>query len=64
MQRASEMAGAGSSRERADLFLGLVRRLSAEERAFVLGLLRGGLRQGALESVVMTGGGPRRWRRP
>jgi ATP-dependent DNA ligase I len=54
MQRASEMAGAGSSRERADLFLGLVRRLSADERAFVLGLLRGGLRQGALESVVMT----------
>jgi len=54
MQRASEMAGAGSSRERSELFLGLVRRLSAEERAFVLGLLRGGLRQGALESVVMT----------
>ena len=54
MQRASEMAGAGSSRARAELFLGLVRRLSAEERAFVLGLLRGGLRQGALESVVMT----------
>jgi DNA ligase 1 len=54
MQRASEMAGAGSSRERAELLLGLVRRLSAVERAFVLGLLRGGLRQGALESVVMT----------
>jgi ATP-dependent DNA ligase I len=54
MQRASEMAGAGSSRERAELFLGLVRSLTAEERAFVLGLLRGGLRQGALESVVMT----------
>ena len=54
MQRASELAGAGSSRERADVFLGLVRRLTAEERALVLGLLRGGLRQGALESVVMT----------
>jgi DNA ligase-1 len=54
MQSASEMAGAGSSRERAALFLGLVRRLSAEERTFVLGLLRRGLRQGALESVVMT----------
>jgi DNA ligase 1 len=54
MQRASEMAGAGSSRERADLFLGLVRRLTARERALVLGLLRGELRQGALESVVMT----------
>jgi DNA ligase 1 len=54
MQSASEMAGAGSSRERSALFLGLVRRLSAEERTFVLGLLRRGLRQGALESVVMT----------
>jgi len=54
MQRASEMAGAGSSRERADLFFGLVSRLSSEELVFVLGLLRGGLRQGALESVVMT----------
>jgi len=54
MQRASEMAGAGSSHERAGLFLGLVTRLSAEDLAFVLGLLRDGLRQGALESVVMT----------
>lgn len=54
MQRASDLSGAGSSRERADLFLGLVRRLGADERDFVLGLLRGGLRQGALESVVMT----------
>ena len=54
MQRASEMAGAGSSRVRADLFTGLIRRLTAEERTFVVGLLRGGLRQGALESVVMS----------
>ena len=54
MQEASEMAGAGSSRVRADLFMDLVRRLTAEERAFVVGLLRGGLRQGALESVVLT----------
>jgi len=54
MQQASELVGAGSSRLRADLVLGLVGRLTAEERAFVLGLLRGGLRQGALESVVMT----------
>ena len=53
MKHASEMAGAGSSRLRADLFLDLVRRLTAEERMLVLGLLRGGLRQGALESVVM-----------
>jgi DNA ligase-1 len=54
MQQASELGGAGSSRERAELFLGLVGRLTAQERVFVLGLLRGGLRQGALESVVMT----------
>ena len=54
MQRASDLSGAGSSRERADLFLDLVRRLSADEQGFVLGLLRGGLRQGALESVVLT----------
>jgi len=54
MQDASEISGAGSSRIRADLFLGLVRRLTTEERTFVVGLLRGGLRQGALESVVMT----------
>jgi len=54
MQEASAMAGAGSSCLRADLFLDLVRKLTAEERTFVVGLLRGGLRQGALESVVMT----------
>jgi len=54
MQEASELAGAGSSRVRAHLFQGLVKRLTAQERAFVLGLLRGGLRQGALEAVVMS----------
>ena len=54
MQQASELGGAGSSRARAELFLGLVGRLTPQERVFVLGLLRGGLRQGALESVVMT----------
>jgi ATP-dependent DNA ligase I len=54
LQQASELAGAGSSQVRTDLFLGLVARLTAQERVLVLGLLRGGLRQGALESVVMT----------
>ena len=54
MQRASELAGSGSSSVRNDLFGALLRRLTAPERSFVLGLLRGGLRQGALESVVMT----------
>ncbi|MEO8518038.1 MAG: ATP-dependent DNA ligase [Dermatophilaceae bacterium] len=54
MQQASEMAGPGSSRARAELFQDLVGKLSADEQDFVLGLLRGGLRQGALESVVMA----------
>jgi DNA ligase 1 len=54
MQRASELAGAGSSRARADLFQGLVTRLTAQEREVILGLLRGGLRQGAMEPVVMA----------
>jgi DNA ligase 1 len=54
MQQASELGGAGSSRVRTDLFLRLVSRLTGPERVLVLGLLRGGLRQGALESVVMT----------
>jgi DNA ligase-1 len=54
MQQASELSGTGSSRARSDLFMGLVRRLTAPEQTFVLGLLRGGLRQGALESVVMS----------
>jgi DNA ligase 1 len=54
LQQANELAGAGSSRVRANLFLGLVRKLTAQERVLVQGLLRGGLRQGALESVVMT----------
>ena len=40
MQRASDLSGAGSSRERAALFLGLVRRLGADERDFVVGLSR------------------------
>jgi len=54
MQHVSELAGAGSSRVRTDLFLALVARLTAPEREFLAGLLRGGVRQGALESVVMT----------
>jgi DNA ligase-1 len=54
MQQAGELSGPGSSRVRADLFRDLVKRLTAQEQLLVLGLLRGGLRQGALESVVMT----------
>ena len=54
MQEASDCAGPGSARVRADLFEALFRRLTAQERVLVLGLLRGGLRQGALQAVVMT----------
>jgi DNA ligase-1 len=54
MQQASELSGAGSSRLRAVLFLALVDRLTAQERQLVLSLLRGELRHGALESVVMS----------
>jgi len=54
MQGASELSGPGSSTVRADLFRELVQRLTRQEQWLVLGLLRGGLRQGALESVVMT----------
>ena len=42
MQRASQMAGAGSSRQLAELFLPLFSRLTAEERVLDGGLLRGG----------------------
>lgn len=54
MQQASDLAGTGSSRGRSQLFLGLVRQLTTQERTLVLGLLRGELRQGALEPAVMT----------
>jgi DNA ligase-1 len=54
LQRAAELSGTGSSAARATLFAGLLARLTADEQRFVTSLLRGGLRQGALESVVLT----------
>jgi DNA ligase-1 len=54
MQQASELAGPGSAPLRARLFRDLAGRLTAQEQVLVHGLLRGGLRQGALESVVMA----------
>ena len=54
MQQASELAGPGSAPRRARLFRDLTGRLTAQEQVLVHGLLRGGLRQGALESVVMA----------
>ena len=54
LQRAADLSGTGSSAARATLFAGLLARLTADEQRFVTSLLRGGLRQGALESVVLT----------
>ena len=54
LQGAADLSGAGSSATRATLFAGLLARLTADEQRFVTSLLRGGLRQGALESVVLT----------
>jgi DNA ligase-1 len=54
MQQASELTGDGSSHGRTNLFLGLVHRLTTQERGFIVSLLRGELHQGALEQVVMT----------
>lgn len=54
MQSASELSGKGSAARRQRLFHDLVGDLTAAERRFVIGLLRGGVRQGALESVVMA----------
>jgi len=54
LQRAADLSGTGSSGARATLFAGLLTRLTADEQRFVTSLLRGGLRQGALESVVLT----------
>ena len=54
LQGAADLAGTGSSAARATLFAGLLARLTADEQRFVTSLLRGGLRQGALESVVLT----------
>ncbi|HET9929557.1 MAG TPA: ATP-dependent DNA ligase [Polyangiaceae bacterium] len=53
LQRFSELNGPGSARER-ELVLGaLFSRLTELERAFLAGVLGGGLRQGALEGVVL-----------
>jgi DNA ligase-1 len=54
LQGAADLSGTGSSVARATLFAGLLARLTADEQRFVTSLLRGGLRQGALESVVLT----------
>lgn len=54
LQEASELSGSGSAGRRAVLFHGLLAALTAGERDFLYGLLRGGIRQGALQSVVMA----------
>jgi DNA ligase-1 len=54
LQRAAELSGPGSSAARAAVFDGLLARLTADEQRFLTSLLRGGLRQGASESAVLT----------
>ena len=54
MQRASELAGSGSSATRAALVGDLLGRLTAPEQLFLVGVLREGLRQGAGESLVLA----------
>ena len=54
LQRAADLSGPGSSAARAAVFTALLSRLTADEQRFVTSLLRGGLRQGALESAVLT----------
>jgi DNA ligase-1 len=54
LQDAAGLAGSGSSARRARLFHDLLAVLTPAERDFVYGLLRGGIRQGALESVVLA----------
>jgi DNA ligase-1 len=49
-----ETRGAGSARRRADLLGALFARASADERAFLVGLATGELRQGALRPLVLV----------
>ncbi len=52
-QALEELSGKGVASEREQLLSALFARLSAEERDFVVRLILGELRQGALESIVL-----------
>ncbi|HEY1478600.1 MAG TPA: ATP-dependent DNA ligase [Gaiellales bacterium] len=55
LARIEELAGPGSSAERARLARELFARATAAEQRFLRGLLTGGLRQGALAGVLIEG---------
>ncbi|MGC4090244.1 MAG: ATP-dependent DNA ligase [Polyangiaceae bacterium] len=55
LARFAGLSGRGSVRERETLLGGLYARLTAAERDLLTGALAGGLRQGALEAVVLDG---------
>ncbi|MEW6443637.1 MAG: ATP-dependent DNA ligase [bacterium] len=52
LERFAAVSGAGSAAHRGRILDDLAGRATAEEREFLLGLLSGGLRQGALEGVM------------
>lgn len=49
----SQTSGVGSERQRRDLLQGLLRRATAPEQTFIMEILLGGLRQGALEGIML-----------
>jgi DNA ligase-1 len=53
LERFATIAGRGSAREREVLLGALFARLTEHEREFLAGALGGGLRQGALEAIVL-----------
>jgi DNA ligase-1 len=53
LETAAGLAGAGSTTARRELVHGLFGRATADEQAFLRGLLSGELRQGALEGVML-----------
>ncbi|MFZ5890876.1 MAG: ATP-dependent DNA ligase [Myxococcota bacterium] len=55
LQRFATTSGRGSARERELLLGALFSRLTQQEREFLAGTLAGGLRQGALEAVMLDG---------
>ena len=52
-QAISEISGSGSQRNRSELLRGVFARATADEQQFLIALLAGELRQGALEAVMV-----------
>jgi DNA ligase-1 len=53
LEAIAQTSGAGSERQRRDLLQGLLHRATAAEQTFLRELLLGGLRQGALEGIML-----------